>query len=143
MTLKAVQRFQAQNGIVTSGSPETTGYGAVGPKTRGVFAKSTMKTSCDVSVLPKPKVTTAISLFGPFSVGITSPQVTLLQQLLAKDPNIYPEGLMTGFYGSLTVKAVQRFQTKYNILTSGSPETTGYGLAGPRTRERITEILGR
>jgi len=143
LTVKAVQRFQAQNGIVTSGSSETTGYGAVGPKTRGVFAKSTMKTSCDVSVLPKPKVTTAISLFGPFSVGITSPQVTLLQQLLAKDPNIYPEGLMTGFYGSLTVKAVQRFQTKYNILTSGSPETTGYGLAGPRTRERITEILGR
>ena len=143
LTVKAVQRFQAQNGIVTSGSPETTGYGAVGPKTRGVFAKSTMKTSCDVSVLPKPKVTTAISLFGPFSVGITSPQVTLLQQLLAKDTNIYPEGLMTGFYGPLTVKAVQRFQTKYNILTSGSPDTTGYGLAGPRTRERITEILGR
>ena len=143
LTVKAIQRFQAQNGIVTSGSPETTGYGAVGPKTRGVFAKSTMKTSCDVSVLPKPKVTTAISLFGPFSVGITSPQVTLLQQLLAKDTNIYPEGLMTGFYGPLTVKAVQRFQTKYNILTSGSPDTTGYGLAGPRTRERITEILGR
>ncbi len=38
LTQAAVQRFQAQNGIVSSGSPSTTGYGAVGPKTRAFIA---------------------------------------------------------------------------------------------------------
>ncbi len=33
-TERAVQRFQAQSGIVTSGTPATTGYGAVGAQTR-------------------------------------------------------------------------------------------------------------
>lgn len=33
LTQAAVQRFQAAQGIVSSGSPSTTGYGRVGPKT--------------------------------------------------------------------------------------------------------------
>ncbi|OGN16631.1 MAG: hypothetical protein A3C81_01450 [Candidatus Yanofskybacteria bacterium RIFCSPHIGHO2_02_FULL_46_19] len=107
-----------------------------------------MKTDCPgtlpLPVISPPKLQQTISqLFGPFSVGMTSPQVTLLQQLLAKDPSIYPEGLITGFYGPLTVRAIQRFQAKHGIVITGTPETTGYGLAGPRTRERITEVLGR
>lgn len=34
LTQAAVQRFQAAQGIVSSGSPSTTGYGRVGPQTR-------------------------------------------------------------------------------------------------------------
>jgi|GEM_PF-406474 len=34
ITETAVKKWQAQKGIVSSGSPSTTGYGAVGPKTR-------------------------------------------------------------------------------------------------------------
>src|SRR5277367_6696528 len=34
LTQAAVQLFQAQEGIVTSGTPLTTGYGAFGPRTR-------------------------------------------------------------------------------------------------------------
>ncbi|MBI4080052.1 peptidoglycan-binding protein [Candidatus Kaiserbacteria bacterium] len=34
LTEQAVKRFQVKFGIVSSGSPATTGYGAVGPKTR-------------------------------------------------------------------------------------------------------------
>lgn len=34
LTQEAVQEYQAHYGIVLSGSPKTTGYGAVGPKTR-------------------------------------------------------------------------------------------------------------
>ncbi len=37
-TQSAVQKLQSQNGIVTSGTPATTGYGAVGPKTQQFFA---------------------------------------------------------------------------------------------------------
>ncbi len=38
LTQAAVQRFQRSKGIVSFGTPSTTGYGAVGPKTRAVFA---------------------------------------------------------------------------------------------------------
>ncbi len=37
-TQSAVQKLQLQNGIATSGTPATTGYGAVGPKTQQFFA---------------------------------------------------------------------------------------------------------
>ena len=70
------------------------------------------------------------------------PEVTKLQSLLAKDQSIYPEGSITGYFGSLTQKAVQRFQCKYKIVCSGTPETTGYGIVGPKTRFTIDEVFG-
>lgn len=39
LTQKAVQRFQKEYGIVSSGDPTTTGYGLVGPKTRVKLAE--------------------------------------------------------------------------------------------------------
>jgi hypothetical protein len=70
------------------------------------------------------------------------PEVTKLQGLLAKDSSLYPEGLVTGYFGSLTQKAVQRFQCKYGIVCSGTPETTGYGNVGLNTRLKMEEIFG-
>lgn len=70
------------------------------------------------------------------------PEVTKLQGLLAKDSSLYPEGLITGYFGSLTQKAVQRFQCKYGIICSGTPETTGYGRVGPNTRLKVEEVFG-
>ena len=69
-------------------------------------------------------------------------EVKQLQELLAQDPEIYPEGKTTGYYGSLTRKAVQRFQKKYGIASSGNENTTGYGLVGPKTLAKIKEVLG-
>jgi plastocyanin/peptidoglycan hydrolase-like protein with peptidoglycan-binding domain len=69
--------------------------------------------------------------------GSTGDDVTRLQQFLARDTTVYPEGTVTGYYGALTEKAVQRWQTKYNIVSSGSPESTGYGVVGPRTAAAI------
>ena len=43
-------------------------------------------------------------------------------------------GRDSGYYGPLTEQAVQVFQYIHNIVTSGSPETTGYGVVGPQTR---------
>lgn len=38
LTQAAVQRFQAQYGVVLSGTPSTTGYGVVGPKTAAAIS---------------------------------------------------------------------------------------------------------
>lgn len=65
--------------------------------------------------------------------GATGPDVTRLQQFLALDPAVYPEAQVTGYYGALTEAAVKRFQCKNKLVCDGTPESTGYGVTGPRT----------
>jgi hypothetical protein len=71
-------------------------------------------------------------------VGSTGDDVSRLQQFLAQDPAIYPEATVSGYFGGLTEAAVRRWQVKFNIVSSGSPATTGYGMVGPRTAAAIS-----
>jgi hypothetical protein len=79
-------------------------------------------------------------LTGPIQLNTTNTQNRILQFLLAGDKEIYPEGLITGYYGPLTKAAVQRFQLKYGVTTATDPY---YGYAGPATRAKVREVLGR
>ena len=72
----------------------------------------------------------------------TEGQVSKLQKFLAQDQTVYPEGTITGFYGPLTEQAVKRWQAKNSVVSSGSPDTTGYGVVGSRTRERVRANCG-
>lgn len=74
-------------------------------------------------------------------VGSRGADVTELQTYLAQNPSLYPSGLITGYYGPLTKAAVERFQVAQGIVSSGSPETTGYGRVGPITRARLNSII--
>ena len=62
-----------------------------------------------------------------------------LQQWLSQDKEIYPDAVVSGYYGSLTEKAVQKFQEKYSVVKSGEE---GYGVVGPKTRGKLLEIFG-
>ncbi|MBI2100209.1 MAG: peptidoglycan-binding protein [Candidatus Vogelbacteria bacterium] len=65
--------------------------------------------------------------------GSIGDQVSLLQALLAADPSIYPEGLITGRFGKLTAAAVKRFQRKHGLLQLGQ--------VGKETRTKLNEWL--
>ena len=67
----------------------------------------------------------------------TTGAVKRLQAILAKDKALYPEGLVTGYFGPATLRAVQTFQKKNGIVSSGTPETTGYGAVGPKTAKAL------
>jgi peptidoglycan hydrolase-like protein with peptidoglycan-binding domain len=69
--------------------------------------------------------------------GSTGEEVRKLQEILSKDKNIYPEGLITGYYGNLTEKAVRKYQIQYNIALENDP---GYGYVGPKTRAMLNQI---
>ncbi len=71
--------------------------------------------------------------------GQSGADVTRLQQFLALDPSIYPEQQVSGFFGALTEAAVKRFQCKHNIICTGTPASTGYGIVGPRTAALLAQ----
>ncbi|MEK7630484.1 MAG: peptidoglycan-binding domain-containing protein [Patescibacteria group bacterium] len=73
--------------------------------------------------------------------GSSHPEVRELQIALKSDVSIYPEGIVSGYFGLLTEKAVQRFQAKYGIVSQGNPASTGYGLIRKRTRTKLNEVF--
>ncbi|TSC62316.1 MAG: Peptidoglycan binding protein [Parcubacteria group bacterium Gr01-1014_48] len=72
--------------------------------------------------------------------GSTGPEVVRLQEALKSIPGVYPGGAVTGYFGMLTRRAVQKFQMKYGIVSEGDERTTGFGLVGRRTRMKLNEL---
>jgi peptidoglycan hydrolase-like protein with peptidoglycan-binding domain len=51
--------------------------------------------------------------------GMTGSDVSTLQSFLAEDATIYPQGLVTGYFGFLTKSAVSNYQARNGIETVG------------------------
>lgn len=66
--------------------------------------------------------------------GQNNDDVRRLQEVLARDPSVYPEGIMNGNFGPATQRAVKRFQGKFGI-----PQI---GIVGPMTRQKLNELFG-
>jgi hypothetical protein len=81
----------------------------------------------------KQEIIQSLRLARQLGKGMSGEDVKLLQEILATDPSIYPEGLVTGFFGSLTEDAVRKFQAKNGLEQAGR--------VGPQTLERINKLL--
>jgi len=73
--------------------------------------------------------------------GFYGEEIKILQEELSKIDGVYPEKLITGYFGPLTEKAIKNFQVLFNIVKSGDPETTGYGIFGPKTAEVLNQYI--
>ncbi|KKU50956.1 MAG: PE-PGRS family protein [Parcubacteria group bacterium GW2011_GWA2_47_10b] len=76
--------------------------------------------------------------------GSANTDVKKLQLILNSDPDtqiassgVGSSGNETNYYGSLTRKAVEKFQVKYGIAKSGDE---GYGTVGPKTRAKLNDL---
>ncbi len=67
--------------------------------------------------------------------GSSGDDVEELQEFLKQFPDVYPEGLVTGYFGPLTEKAVKKFQNKHGIEQ--------VGIVGPKTRAQLHKLVGR
>ncbi|OHA89346.1 MAG: hypothetical protein A2653_01490 [Candidatus Zambryskibacteria bacterium RIFCSPHIGHO2_01_FULL_43_25] len=76
-----------------------------------------------------------LSLIRGLSQGMSGDDVSALQITLAADPSVYPEGLVTGYFGPLTAQAVKKFQKKFGI------EQVGF--VGPKTLKELNRELNR
>jgi len=113
------------------------------------LSSSSTPTTPTTPVVPStpttPTIPTTPSTIGPFnetlSFGMRNDEVRQLQEfLVSQGSDIYPEGLVTGYFGDMTLRAVGRFQIANGIVNSASD--SGYGVVGPRTRAKINSILG-
>lgn len=71
-------------------------------------------------------------------LGASGADVSRLQVFLRSTGDFtYPE--ITGYYGSATAAAIKRWQARNDVVSSGTAETTGYGVVGPRTRSMLLQ----
>lgn len=94
-------------------------------------------------VIPATTVTTPVTIgknvFTKWlSVGSRSADVTLLQQFLAKDKSLYPERLVTGYFGPATKRAVGRFQIRFGLIKN--TKDPSYGALDAKTRFSLNAL---
>src|SRR3972149_5952421 len=65
--------------------------------------------------------------------GMSGDEVKKLQTFLKQFPDIYPEGLVTGYYGLRTEAAVRKLQEKQGI--------EAIGIVGPKTLSKLNELV--
>jgi hypothetical protein len=75
--------------------------------------------------------------------GVSSADVSTLQTMLKTSPAIYPSGLVTGYYGSITETAVKKLQEKYGLPQTGVVDSATQAVLYPNpytTDVKITVI---
>lgn len=134
----SLKAFQAAKGLEQTGT--------LGPATRvalnSAFGLATPARAPEAPIVqaPAPIATpaTCAAFMGTLKEDVedadTNGEVTRLQRILSKDPAIYPEAKITGYFGPATMAALKRFQVKNGLTTVGS---SGYGLVGPATRAAL------
>ena len=146
LTKQAVIRFQekyASEILTPAGLANGTGF--FGPGTRKkanelLGGKPFDSAQGKPSDIP-PGQSTKAAILRNLSQGQSGEDIKTLQQILL-DEGVYPEGLITGYFGSLTKQAVIRFQEKYTdeiLIPAGLSE--GSGFVGPATRKKLEQFL--
>ena len=99
-----------------------------------VFASATFVAAVLALLFVLPFQAHAALLTQQLDLGDSNADVTSLQTFLAADSSIYPEGIVSGYFGSLTAAAVSRFQTANGLAAVGR--------VGPQTLSLINARMG-
>src|SRR3990167_8153011 len=79
------------------------------------------------------EVKTELKLTNSLVRGSFGDEVRALQEFLKQFPDIYPSGLVTGYFGPQTELAVKKLQEKQGI--------EAVGIVGPKTIAKINELI--
>lgn len=73
--------------------------------------------------------------------GVSSADVSTLQTMLKTSPAIYPSGLVTGYYGSITETAVKKLQEKYGLPQTGIVDSATQAVLYPNPYTTDVKII--
>jgi len=99
----------------------------------GFFVASLILMAGMIFMAGSANAATFTQLTAQLDYGQTSVNVRNLQIFLASSPSIYPQGLVTGYFGPLTKSAVMNFQNAYGI--------SQVGRVGPQTLAKINSLI--
>jgi peptidoglycan hydrolase-like protein with peptidoglycan-binding domain len=90
----------------------------------------------DTSITTSTSSNSCPNLYRSLYRGARGSDVASLQRFLRSTGDFtYPE--ITNYYGSATERAVQNWQARNAVVSSGNAGSTGYGVVGPRTRAAL------
>lgn len=106
----------------------------------GTTATSTdpLSSAVPVNLPPLPRVCNLLDR--TLMMGTRGDDVMGLQEFLKA--NKLFSGEATGYFGALTRDALRQWQAQNQVVSSGDERTTGWGLLGPNTRNRIKAWCG-
>jgi len=129
-------------GPISGGGGGGGGGGSYTPPATSNVPTTTITVSPGASgnLITVPKtIGTTYAFSRSLSLGMSGADVKEIQRVFATDPTIYPEANLSGYFGGLTQKAVQRFQERHGIT---GPGKQGYGVFGPATRAKFMSVYG-
>lgn len=103
-------------------------------KARNFYAGYLVRFRFQDAQVPKPTWEFLVDL----ELGMDGPNVKSLQDCLKWTGDFPTNAESTGYFGTITQAAVQKFQVKQIGVEQGD---AGYGRVGPRTREKLNEIF--
>lgn len=106
--------------------------------------KEIIKIQAQINKILNKNIVSCSQISVNLSLDSGGSQVECLQEFLKNQGSeIYPEGLITGYFGRLTQSAVIRFQEKYSSeILAPYGLGRGTGIVGSATRSKINKILG-
>ncbi len=141
-------KFYTQYGQSSDTYSDSIEYNTAGVQSQAPVAQTQTQVQTPVSTqtggTAQPLVLTKT-----FNKGVSHAEIKSIQQALNAHGFIIAEngpgspGNETNFFGALTEKAVQKFQAQYGIVNSGTPQSTGYGRIGPKTKTKMQEIFSQ
>lgn len=137
LTQAAVQAYQTNNGIVRSGTPATTGFGAVGPKTRAYLASH-----CHTApVAPTPTPTQPQP--SPTTTPTALPPTATPSSCSFNAQSVPHGGSVTAFRASSVPfgsQCVSEVRTCTNGVLSGSASSAACVVAGKYPADRVSFV---
>ena len=139
-TEEAVKKFQEKYSLACKDGKYC---GRVGPATAKkimeVFKAGNQETASVSTETPTvaTAVKTKLKLSRNLTIGMQGADVKALQEFLAADSELYPEGKITSKFDEATENAIKKFQEKYSLACK---DTTYCGYVGPATRTKLQEV---
>lgn len=96
-------------------------------------ALATLSLLLCLTTTAQAQVFSQINSNNTMKIGSRGESVRSLQTFLASNSYLYPQGLVTGYYGNLTKEAVIQFQIVYDLEADG--------VVGPMTRAKLNSLI--